>query len=352
MILIFPMNPLKTQQIKQTATGAIISGLITAVFMYLVYYRGFRSIAAGMCIGVFIYLGISLYSEHIEKKYLRKANLFLVLLINSLVYIAVIFFIAWFFVGIFYMKGNFSILFGDFSNLFSSYFMIGLGFGLFLSLFFNFYSIVSTLIGKNILGKLFLGMYRNPVETNRVFMFLDITSSTAIAEKIGHLKFLSLVNDFFYDLAEPVHQTKGEIYKYVGDEAIITWKMKDAIDKANCIRCFFLIDKLIKKNEGSYLKKYGLVPGFKAGIHGGLSVTGELGFTKREIAYMGDVVNTTARIEEACKTYNEQFLISDELLDQIELPGNTAVKEVGVVKLRGKAKEIKLISVQYKEFYS
>ncbi len=339
------MRAVNSQQIKQKLSGAIISGLITATFMYFVYYRGFRSIAAGICIGGAVYLGISFYSDYIGNKYLRKTNLILVWLINSLVHIAVIFLVAWFFVGIFYLNGNFGALFENFKNLFSSYFMIGLGFGLFLSLFFNFYSIVSTIIGKNILGKLFIGMYRSPIETNRVFMFLDITSSTTIAEKIGPLKFLSLVNDFFYDVAEAVRQTKGEIYKYVGDEAIITWKMKDAIDKANCIRCFFMIDEMINKNGHLYLKKYGLIPEFKAGIHGGVSVTGELGFTKREIAYMGDVLNTTARIEEACKTYKEKTLISGDLMDMIQLPDNLTAIEVGFVKLRGKENEMKLFSI-------
>jgi adenylate cyclase len=340
------MNPLSKQAIKNQLTGAIISGFITAIFMYVLFFREWQSIAAGICIGFFVYLGIAGYSNKIEKKFLRKTNLFVVLVINSLVQIIIIFITAWLFVGIFYVGGDFGKMISNFSDLISSYFIIGIVFGLLLSVFFNFYSIVTTLIGKNILGKLFLGMYRNPVETDRVFMFLDIASSTSIAEKTGHLKFLSLVNDFFYDLTESVRQTKGEIYKYVGDEVIITWKTKEAVDKANCIRCYFMIEENMANRNDFYMKKYGLVPGFKAGMHGGLSVTGELGYTKREIAYMGDVVNTTARIEEACKTFNKRFLVSESLLNQMDLPSGLMALEVGNVKLRGKENELKLFSLE------
>jgi adenylate cyclase len=340
------MNRVSKQAIKNQLTGASISGCITAIFMFLIFYTGWQSLAAGVCIGFFVYLGIAGYSNKFEKRYLRKTNLFIVLVINSLVQIIIIFIMAWVFVGIFYVQGDFSKMISNFSNLIGSYFIIGIIFGLVLSVFFNFYSIVTTLIGKNILGKLFLGMYRNPVETDRVFMFLDIASSTSIAEKIGHLKFLSLVNDFFYDLTESVRLTKGEIYKYVGDEVIITWKTKEAIDKANCIRCYFMIEDTLTSRNDYYLKKYGIVPGFKAGMHGGLSVTGELGYTKREIAYVGDVVNTTARIEEACKTFNRRFLVSQSILNKIDLPSGLVAFEVGNVILRGKEKELKLFSVE------
>jgi len=340
------MNPLSKQAIKNQLTGALISGVLTAIFMYLLFFRGWQSLAAGICIGFFVYLGIAAYSNKIEKRYLRRTNLFIVLLINSLVQIIIIFITAWLFVGIFYVGGDFGKMNSNFSNLISSFFIIGILFGLLLSVFFNFYSIVTTLIGKNILGKLFLGMYRNPVETDRVFMFLDIAASTSIAEKTGHLKFLSLVNDFFTDIAEPIGQTKGEIYKYVGDEVIVTWKTKDAIQHANCIRCFLLIDELMLKRSDYYLKKYNIIPGYKAGLHGGLAVTGELGYTKREIAYMGDVLNTTARIEEACKTFDKRLLISEVIMQQLELPIQVMATEVGNVKLRGKTNEMRLFSIE------
>ena len=334
----------KRQLISTLKTG-LISAFVTAAFMYLFYYPGWQSIAAGLCIGFFIPVILSFYSNNIVRKHLTKTNLLVLLTLNTIVHVIVIFVIAVIFVVVFYMKGNFEVIFKDFTFLYSRLFMIGMGFGLSLALIFNFFYILNTLIGKNILGKLFIGMYRKPIEVDRVFMFLDIKSSTTIAEQIGHLKFLSLVNDFFYDIAEPIYQTKGEIYKYVGDEAIITWKTKDAVLDANCIRCFYLIQETIQRKADFYQNKYGVVPGFKAGLHGGLAVTGELGYTKREIAYMGDVLNTTARIEEACKTFNEHLILSEYLVSKMNQQKIYNFSEIGKSKLRGKEKEMILFKI-------
>ncbi len=334
----------KRQLISALKTG-LISAFVTATFMYLIYYPGWQSIAAGLCIGFFIPVILSYYSNNIVRKHLVKTNLLILLTLNTIVHLVVIFVVAVIFVVLFYMHGNFQAIFNDFQFLYSRLFIIGMGFGISLALIFNFFYILNTLIGKNILGKLFIGMYRKPIEVDRVFMFLDIKSSTTIAEKIGHLKFLSLVNDFFYDITEPVYQTKGEIYKYVGDEAIISWKTKDAVLDANCIKCFYLIQETILNKSDYYHKKYGVVPEFKAGLHGGLAVTGELGYTKREIAYMGDVVNTTSRIEEACKTFNELLLISEDLVLKMNQQKNYQFIEIGKSKLRGKEKEMILYKI-------
>jgi adenylate cyclase len=220
-----------------------------------------------------------------------------------------------------------------------------LSFGLVLGFIFNFLGIVNTLIGRKILGKLFIGKYRQPSEVEHAFMFLDIRSSTAIAEKTGPRRFMSLVNDFFHDIALPVAATKGEIYKYIGDGVIITWEMRDALMDANCLRCFAGIREIIQARKDHYLEKYGLVPEFGAGLHGGTVTTGELGYTRREIAFMGDVLNTTARIEEACKKHKAGLLVSEYLMEKLEVPKEMQVRSVGIEVLRGKTEEIKLSEV-------
>lgn len=341
------MNTIQRQEIFSIIRGALTSGVLTAIFMYLVFYQGLLSVWSGLFTGITIYVILVFYNKLILKKYLRKTNLFLLLILNTITNVVIIMSVAWFSVGLFYMNGNYLNLFKNFSGtLTSSESQIGLLFGLMLSIFFNYFSIINTLIGKNVLGKLFLGRYRTPFEVERVFMFLDIKSSTSIAEKIGHKKFLSLVNDFFYDIVIPVTKTKGEIYKYVGDEAIISWKTKNAVKQANCIECFFMIIDRINSRSAYYQKKYGVVPEFKAGLHGGTVITGELGYTKREIAFMGDVLNTTARIEEACKTYQQNLLVSEDLILHIEETNNFIFKEIATVKLRGKENEMKLFGVE------
>jgi adenylate cyclase len=106
-----------------------------------------------------------------------------------------------------------------------------------------------------------------------------------------------------------------------------------------------MIEEKVNSRAEYYKAKYGIIPGFKAGVHGGLAVTGELGYTKREIAYMGDVLNTTARIEEACKTFQKRLLVSEYLMTRLKFPPGIFASEVGRVRLRGKESELTLFSI-------
>ena len=109
---------------------------------------------------------------------------------------------------------------------------------------------ISRLLGEGVLMKFLYGKYHKPVEEERIFMFLDTKSSTTIAEKIGHEKFYSFLNSFFYEITEPVLMTKAEIYQYVGDEIVFNWTMKNGISDMNCLRIFFLIKQKVEENCG------------------------------------------------------------------------------------------------------
>src|SRR5262245_18458933 len=88
-----------------------------------------------------------------------------------------------------------------------------------VSFLINFVRQLDRMLGPGTLLSLMLGRYHRPVAEERIFMFLDLNSSTAIAEALGPLRFNDFKNDFFHDLAEPVLETRGQIYQYVGDEA-------------------------------------------------------------------------------------------------------------------------------------
>ncbi len=205
---------------------------------------------------------------------------------------------------------------------------------------------IRRLLGEGVLLRFVLGKYYRPVEEERIFMFLDLRSSTALAERAGHKRFYALLNALFHEITEPVLLTRAEIYQYVGDEVVLTWKTKDGTRDNNCLRAFFLIKERIQDNGEEYLSAYGVVPQFKAGLHFGKVVTGQIGDLKREIVYNGDVLNTTARIQELCNEYDRDLLISGGLLDQLELPGHLQQEHLGKVKLRGKEEEVHIYGIQ------
>lgn len=210
----------------------------------------------------------------------------------------------------------------------------------------NFIRQINRLMGQNVLINYITGKYQLPLEEELIFMFLDLKSSTTIAERIGLEKNHAFLNDFFYDMTDSILECKGRIYQYVGDEIVITWRMKDGINNLNCIRCFFKIKKRIAGKKDLYLKKYDVYPEFKAGIHYGKVITGEIGDIKKDIVYHGDTVNTSSRIQYECNGFGKTFLISETLLKKMEMKDQYRTESMGKIKLRGKTEELELYSVE------
>lgn len=201
-------------------------------------------------------------------------------------------------------------------------------------------------LGPGMLAQIFFGRYLKPVHEDRIFLFLDLTGSTSIAETLGPLKFSDFKNDFFYDVAEPILATQGQIFQYVGDEVVVTWPMVNGLKNANCVRCFYRIQDQVNNRKEYYMNRYGIVPEFKAGCHGGTVVTAEIGDLKRDIVHSGDPVNTAARIEAQCNHLGHRFLISHDILSKIPLSEKYVATEEGAIPLRGKEEPVRIMAVK------
>ena len=210
----------------------------------------------------------------------------------------------------------------------------------------NFISQVNKKFGQGVLLPMFLGKYYHPKVEERIFMFLDLKSSTSYAEKLGHLKYSELIQDCFSDLNSLVPKYKAEIYQYVGDEAVVTWKMKNVSNNINCINFFFEFIGLINKKAKYYKDKYGFIPEFKSGMNLGDVTVAEVGDIKREIAFHGDVINTASRIQSMCNMYNKALLVSENLSDKIVLTDEFKKEFIDHVSLRGKTKKVNIYSIQ------
>jgi adenylate cyclase len=203
--------------------------------------------------------------------------------------------------------------------------------------------------GPGVFPDYLLGRYFMPKNERRIFMFADIKSATHIAEALGEEKYFNFLKDFFRDIAPAIVQSYGEVYQYVGDEVVLSWKMKQGMKSANAIRCFYDMKKLIEDKEATYLKKYGHIPTFKAGFHYGNVMVGELGQIKREIAFSGDVVNTTSRIQGLCNELGVEVLASEAFANLFfKLPKGVTRENLGGELLRGKALETALVTFRNK----
>lgn len=70
-------------------------------------------------------------------------------------------------------------------------------------------------------------------------MFLDMKSSTTIAETLGHITYFKLLDTYYNIMSDPIINSFGDVYQNIGDEIVISWKLGKGISQASCIKCFF-----------------------------------------------------------------------------------------------------------------
>jgi len=199
--------------------------------------------------------------------------------------------------------------------------------------------------GPGILLPLLLGKYRKPKEEERFFLFMDLKSSTSIAETLGHLDYSSFIRDSFMDINSLLSEYNAQIYQYAGDEVVITWTIGEGMKNFSCIQFYFACEERFNKRSTHYMKQYGQVPEFKAGLHMGKVTVVEIGDIKRDIAYHGDTLNTAARIQSVCNLYNKRFLTSTYVLEKMRPGKSYKIETIGMVQLRGKSQPVEIASI-------
>ncbi|MGA8258694.1 MAG: adenylate/guanylate cyclase domain-containing protein [Arenicellales bacterium] len=204
---------------------------------------------------------------------------------------------------------------------------------------------VRALLGSRVLLNFLLGRYHHPLREERVFLFLDLAGSSALAERLGDVRVQSFIGRFFFDIARPIAELGGETHRYIGDEVVVTWPLRRAVKDARCVRCVLAIQALVAARAQWYQGEFGTVPRFRVGMHGGPVVVSEIGDTKREIVYFGDTINTAARLEQMCKELHRDFLISGDLLRQVRLPHGVVAEALGELALPGKARKLDIYAL-------
>jgi len=209
----------------------------------------------------------------------------------------------------------------------------------------NFAVMLARLLGSRVAVSLITGRYRRPRKEERIVLFMDLRGSTKLAEQLGDERFHGFLNQVFSDIADPVLETGGEIYRYVGDEVIITWPVEGSPRDARCVACVFAIEAVLASGRERYLSDYGAVPRLRAALHAGPLIVGEMGDLKREIVLLGDTMNTAARIENACRTLDKDVIASAPTLRLFAPPAGVRAQSLGVVALRGKETELELFAL-------
>ena len=274
----------------------------------------------------------------IERGFLKRKTLGFIILIRSLIYLLVIIGVTSFIKYVLWEQVIIPHYFKDLVPIVNSLtwkytFYLIMIYTIVMSAAISFINQMNKKFGPGVLIPMLFGKYRNPREEERIFMFMDLKSSTTHAEKLGHIKYSALIRDSFMDINQVLAKHYAEIYQYVGDEIVISWPITNDIKGLSCVEFFFACLDQFNQRYNYYMNNYGFVPQFKAGLHLGIVTAVEVGEIKRDIAYHGDTINTAARIQSVCNQYNKIFLVSVDIKEFTDLDKEYSVELLGDINL-------------------
>ncbi len=162
----------------------------------------------------------------------------------------------------------------------------------------------------------------------------DAEAYTRLAEHLPPGQLHHQLNQYFQLLFPPVHHSNGLVMDIVGDAMLALWREGDQnrLKEAACIAAIKIRDNLQGRPAGT-------IP-TRLGLHCGEVSMGNIG-SREHIEYraVGDVINTTSRIENLNKILGSQILASAHALD-FEHPFLT--RPLGSFRLRGKADPLEI----------
>jgi adenylate cyclase len=218
-------------------------------------------------------------------------------------------------------------------------------FAIAMSVFGNLLFEMGGLLGFGALKNVLTGRYVQPKREQKTFLLIDMKDSTGMAERLGPILFHELLNDFFRDVADAALECEAEIHKYVGDEAILTWPGEAGLADGSSLSCPFIARDFIARHKAQYLERFGAVPEFRAALHCGEIVAGEIGDVRREIAYVGDTLNVAARLLDAAKEIGRDVLVSQDLLHRAKLPAGLKVEALPTLAVRGRTAPLEIAAL-------
>ena len=200
-------------------------------------------------------------------------------------------------------------------------------------------------LGARNLFYLMIGKYHRPVLERRIFLFLDIKGSTALVERLGPIEARALIGKFFFDVSGPITDLGGEIYRFTGDGLVAVWDWRQGVVRNRIARAIDAIGDAVDREADYYRSKFGHVPDYRIGVHGGPIVTCEEGDTRRAIGFYGDTIHVAARLEQKARELGIDCALSGDVAEHQTGLGDR-LRVIGEEPVRGIAEPIKVYELR------
>lgn len=175
-------------------------------------------------------------------------------------------------------------------------------------------------------------------------LMADVRNFTSLSEEISPEELVRLMNRYFTVMVEIIHRHGGEVDKFIGDGILAIFGLEDpdkgpqqAVEAAaEMVRAAAVLTHDLRREI-----KIGL------GIHAGDVIAGRIGSPDRqEFTFLGDTVNTAARLESASKEIGKEIVVSQKVFRALSPTLQAAAwQAVGALNLKGKSHAIETFAL-------
>lgn len=170
----------------------------------------------------------------------------------------------------------------------------------------------------------------------------DAQQYTTLSEQLTPQDLTTLMNEYYEAIFKPVRLHGGIISDVVGDSVMALWAgpTEERQHREHAVRAAIEMLESVKQFNRQH-PDYELPT--RVGLHYGTMVIGNVGAVDHyEYRAVGDIVNTTSRIEGMNKYLGTRLLVSGEVIDGLE---GFSARNVGRFILKGKTVPLQLFEI-------
>jgi class 3 adenylate cyclase len=177
-------------------------------------------------------------------------------------------------------------------------------------------------------------------------LFSDIRNFTKITERYSPEQLVSILNEYFSEMAKIIFKNEGSLDKYIGDAIVAVFGSLIPMENSarSAVHAAIEMMKRMPILNESLMQKHGLTMDIGVGINTGEVFLGNIGSPERmEFTVIGDTVNVASRFSGLARP--GQILITSETKDF--LGPETQFIELPSVEVKGKTGKMKVCEIVY-----
>jgi adenylate cyclase len=177
------------------------------------------------------------------------------------------------------------------------------------------------------------------VDKELTVLFSDIRGFTSLSEGMTPQELVNHLNLYLTAMTDIIHEYKGTLDKYVGDEIMCFWgaPLEQPDHAVLAAKCALRMMEVLKQMNEDWPEGRKINIGI--GLNSGVMTVGNMGSQGRmNYTLMGDNVNLGARLEGTNKEYLTNIIISENTFNYLE--GQAVVRELDNIRVKGKNKPV------------